>query len=173
MFRDSSDGIEEYTTSVTGFINKCIDDVIPTVTVSTYHNHKPWITGNICTEIKGRAATFKERDSNPEAYKKSRYALRRTIKQAKRCFEASNTETCMRAPTVPDDCDHTLRSRCKTFKQVNIHKAAGPDGLTGLVLRACTDQLASVFTDIFNLSLSVCNTYMFQADHHSPCIQEH
>ena len=24
MFRDSSDGIEEYTTSVTGFINKCI-----------------------------------------------------------------------------------------------------------------------------------------------------
>ena len=25
MFRDSSDGIEEYTTSVTGFINKCIE----------------------------------------------------------------------------------------------------------------------------------------------------
>ncbi|CDQ57170.1 unnamed protein product [Oncorhynchus mykiss] len=28
-----SDGIEEYTTSVTGFINKCIEDVVPTVTV--------------------------------------------------------------------------------------------------------------------------------------------
>ena len=35
MFRDYSDGIEEYTTSVTGFINKCIDDVITTVTVRT------------------------------------------------------------------------------------------------------------------------------------------
>jgi hypothetical protein len=35
MFRDSSNGIEEYTTSVTGFINKCIDDVVPTVTVSS------------------------------------------------------------------------------------------------------------------------------------------
>ena len=35
MFRDSSTGIEEYTTSVTGFINKCIDDVVPTVTVKT------------------------------------------------------------------------------------------------------------------------------------------
>ena len=34
MFRDSSDDIEEYTTSVTGFINKCIDDVVPTVTVT-------------------------------------------------------------------------------------------------------------------------------------------
>jgi hypothetical protein len=28
---DSSDGIEEYTRSVTGFINKCINDVIRTV----------------------------------------------------------------------------------------------------------------------------------------------
>ena len=86
MFRDSSDGIEEYTTSVTGFINKCIEDVVPTVTVRTYPNQKPWITGNIRTELKGRAAAFKVRDSNPEAYKKSRYALRRTIKQAKRQY---------------------------------------------------------------------------------------
>ena len=75
MFQDSSDGIEEYTTSVTGFINKCIDAVVSTVTVRTYPNEKPWITGNICTELKGRAAAFKERDSNPDAYNKSRYAL--------------------------------------------------------------------------------------------------
>ena len=34
MFWDFSDGIEEeYTTSVTGFINKCINDAVPTVTV--------------------------------------------------------------------------------------------------------------------------------------------
>ena len=75
MFRDSSYGIEEYTTSVIGFINKCIDDVDPTVTVHIYPNQKPWITANIRTELKARAAAFKERDSNPEAYKKSHYAL--------------------------------------------------------------------------------------------------
>ena len=86
MFRDSSDGIEEYTTS--GFINKCIEDVVPTVALRTYPNQKPWITGNIRTELKGRAASFKERDSNPEAYKKSCYALRRTITQAKRQYRA-------------------------------------------------------------------------------------
>jgi hypothetical protein len=84
MCWDSSDDIEEYTTSVTGFINKCIEEVVPTVTVRIYPNQKPWITGNIRTELKGRAAAFKERVSNLEAYKKSRYALRRTIKQAKR-----------------------------------------------------------------------------------------
>jgi hypothetical protein len=32
MFWDSSNGIEEDTTSVIGFIKKCIDDVVPTVT---------------------------------------------------------------------------------------------------------------------------------------------
>ena len=81
--KSDHNSIEEYTTSVTGFINKCIEDVVPTVTVRTYPNQKPWITGNIHTEIKGRAATFKVWDSNTEAYKKSRYALLRTIKQAK------------------------------------------------------------------------------------------
>jgi hypothetical protein len=50
MFRDSSNGIEEYGTFVIGFINKCI--VVPTVTVRTYTNQKPWNTGNICTELK-------------------------------------------------------------------------------------------------------------------------
>ena len=79
MFQDSSNGIEEYTTSVTGFINKWFNDAVPTVTIRTYLNQKPWITGSILTELKAKTAAFKERDS----YKKSRYALRRTIKQAK------------------------------------------------------------------------------------------
>jgi hypothetical protein len=71
-------------------------------------------------------------------------------------FEASNTEPFMRAPAVPDDCVIALSigDVSKTFKQVNIHKAAGPYGLPGRGLRACADQLTSVFTDIFNLSLT-------------------
>ena len=64
MFWDSSDDIEEYNTSVTFFINNCVDDVVPTVTERTYPNQKPWITGNIRTELKGRAAAFKEQSVN-------------------------------------------------------------------------------------------------------------
>uniref|UniRef100_A0A8C1PS38 Reverse transcriptase domain-containing protein n=1 Tax=Cyprinus carpio TaxID=7962 RepID=A0A8C1PS38_CYPCA len=37
---------------------------------------------------------------------------------------------------------------------INARKAAGPDGIPGRVLRACAEQLAGVFTDIFNLSLT-------------------
>ena len=125
----------------------------------TYPNQKPCITGIIRTELKGRAAAFKVRDSNLEAYKKSCYALQLIIKQAKSQyrakiesyytgsdarrmwqglqtitdyrekhsrempsdtslpdelnhfyvrFEASNTEACMRASAVPDDCVITV-----------------------------------------------------------------
>ena len=61
----------------------------------------------------------------------------------------------MRASAVPDDCVITLSvaNVSKTFKQVNIHKAAEPDGLLGCVLQASADQLAGVFIDIFNMSL--------------------
>ena len=76
MFRNSSNGIEEYTTSVTSFINKCVDDVFPNVTVRTFPNQKSRITVNIHTELKARAATFKEWETNLDSYKKSRYALR-------------------------------------------------------------------------------------------------
>ncbi len=40
------------------------------------------------------------------------------------------------------------------LKRVNVRKAVGPDGITGCVLRACTDQLAGLFTSIFNESLA-------------------
>ncbi len=41
----------------------------------------------------------------------------------------------------------------RELKRVNIKKAAGPDGITGRVMRSCADQLAGLFTSIFNESL--------------------
>jgi hypothetical protein len=48
----------------------------------------------------------------------------------------------------------TVSEVSKTFKRVNPRKAAGPDGISSRALRACATQLAGVFTDIFNQSLS-------------------
>ncbi len=42
----------------------------------------------------------------------------------------------------------------RELKKVNIRKAAGPDGITGRVLRSCADQLAGLFTSIFNESIA-------------------
>nr|XP_023669577.1 uncharacterized protein LOC111844905 [Paramormyrops kingsleyae] len=48
-----------------------------------------------------------------------------------------------------EDCD--VR---RTVRAVNMRKAPGPDGVTGRVLKDCADQLAAVFTNIFNHALS-------------------
>ncbi|XDV44731.1 hypothetical protein PO909_012971, partial [Leuciscus waleckii] len=50
----------------------------------------------------------------------------------------------------------SVADTCKVFKAVKIGNAAGADGITPRVLRTCYSQLASVFTDIFSLSLSLC-----------------
>ncbi len=42
----------------------------------------------------------------------------------------------------------------RELRRGNVRKAAGPDGITGSVLRSCADQLAGLFTSIFNESLA-------------------
>ncbi len=42
----------------------------------------------------------------------------------------------------------------RELKRVNIRKAAGPDGITGHVLRSCAYRLAGLFSSIFNESLA-------------------
>ena len=60
----------------------------------------------------------------------------------------------MRASAVVDDCEITVADVSKTFKQVNIHKAAGPDELPGRVLRAC----AVTNWKVSSLTFSTCQT---------------
>ena len=52
MFRiDSNNNFDEYADSVSEFIRKCIDDVIP---IATFPNQKPWIDGSIRVKLKAR-----------------------------------------------------------------------------------------------------------------------
>ncbi len=71
-------------------------------------------------------------------------------------FDRGNTKQPIKAVLTPDDLPLTLSTSdvCATLCKVNAHKAAGPDGIPGRALRACAEQLAEVFTSIFNLSLA-------------------
>ncbi len=42
----------------------------------------------------------------------------------------------------------------RELKRLNARKAARPNGITGRVLRSCADQLAGLFTSIFNESFA-------------------
>ena len=59
MFRVASENnIDVQTEKVTEFIRKCIGDVVPTVTIKTYPNTKPWIDGSIRIKLKAQTTAF-------------------------------------------------------------------------------------------------------------------
>ncbi|KAK3553659.1 hypothetical protein QTP70_006868 [Hemibagrus guttatus] len=86
----NSINLEEYTTSVTSYIGKCIDDVSKTIIP--------------------------------------------TPKNQVLCLSTADMR--------------------RTLCRVHPRKSAGPDNIPGRVLMECAEQLADVFTDIFNISLS-------------------
>ncbi len=209
MFRAASDDdIEAYSDTVTCFIRKCIDDLVPTKTIRIYPNQKPWINSDVRSALSARTSAFKS--GNTDDRKQASYDLRRSIKVAKRTYKnrveehfnnnnprsiwqginnitgckGNKPATVNIATSLPDELNtfyarfeadnnaHTESAAAaaaeevspltlsvadvtRSFKRVNIRKAVGPDGIPGRVLKACAFQLAGVFTDIFNLSLSL------------------
>ena len=97
--QDSSINIQEYALSVTGVIRKCVDDVVPTITVQTYPNQKPCMNGDICSMLRARTAAFNVGRMNLDdsvvrnVYKASRYELRKSIRDAKRQYRLNTDST--------------------------------------------------------------------------------
>lgn len=206
MFADASDGdINVHTDSILGYIGKCIEDIVPKISIHTYPNQKPWVGPVVRAKLRARTAAFNSGD--PEAYKAARYDLRKTIRSAQRAyrervesaqqshdprrvwqglrcitdykgrsgpvelssasfpdelntfyarFDAANSTPVTRPPVDSEGAVLQIDTATvrRAFKRVNPRKAPGPDGIPGRVLRACADQLAGVFTNIFNASLS-------------------
>lgn len=67
------------------------------------------------------------------------------------CFEVPETATLQPPAHIFTVEEHGLR---RTLREVHPKKTAGPDGISGQLLMDCADQLAGVFTKIFNQSLS-------------------
>ncbi len=60
MFRAASDDdIEVYSDSVTCFIRKCVEVVVPTKTIRIYPNQKPWINSDVRAALSARTSAFK------------------------------------------------------------------------------------------------------------------
>ncbi|KAF7697681.1 hypothetical protein HF521_004191 [Silurus meridionalis] len=140
MFREAatngdSINLEEYTSSVTSYISKSVDDVTISKTITTRSNQKPWMTANVHALLKQRDSAFSLGDKT--AVVQNNVVARKTTPP----------------PTDQVLCLTTAEVR-KTLCRVNPRKSAGPDNIPGRVLRECAEQLAGVFTDIFNISLS-------------------
>ncbi len=86
MFRAvSDDDIEAYSDSVTCFIRKCVEDVVPIKTIRTYPNQKPWINSDVRAALSAWTSAFKS--GNFDDLKQASYDLRKSIKVAKRQYK--------------------------------------------------------------------------------------
>ncbi|KAK3545229.1 hypothetical protein QTP70_002057 [Hemibagrus guttatus] len=86
MFREAATNgssiiLEEYTTSVTSYIGKCIDDVTVSKTITTCSNQKPWMTAEVRALLKSRDSAFRAGDK--AALRTARAKLSRAIREAK------------------------------------------------------------------------------------------
>ncbi|KAK1805357.1 hypothetical protein P4O66_019188 [Electrophorus voltai] len=156
--------LEEYTTSVTVYISKCIDDVIVSKTITTRPNQKPWMTADVRMLLRTHDSAFRTGDR--EALRKTRAKLSRSIREAKRAhaqrihghFKDTAQNNVAAEKSIPPQNDQVLCLTAadlrRTLRGVNSRKAAGPDNIPGHVLRECADQFADVLTDIFNIFLS-------------------
>jgi hypothetical protein len=81
----SEDSIDVYADSVSKFIRKSIGDVVPTVTIKTFPNQKPWVDGSIRAKLKACTTAFNhgKATGNMAEYKQCSYSLHKAIKQAK------------------------------------------------------------------------------------------
>ncbi len=86
MFQAASDDdIEMYSDSVTCFIRKCIEDVVPTKTLHIYPNQNPWINSDVRSALSVRTSAFKS--GNTDDRIQASYDLRKSIKASKQQYK--------------------------------------------------------------------------------------
>ncbi len=72
MFQAASDDdIEAYSDTVTCFIRKCIEDVVPTKTIRIYPNEKPWINTDVRSALSARTSVFKSGNTDDRIHQSS------------------------------------------------------------------------------------------------------
>eukprot|EP00061_Rhincodon_typus_P005148 g24321.t1 len=84
VFKCSAENLDEYATTITDFISKCVEDCIPTKSIPMFPIHKPWISQEMHSLPKTRCAAFKSDD--PDQHRKSRNDLCKAIREAKKQY---------------------------------------------------------------------------------------
>ena len=82
MGADCTVDLEEYASSVMGYISTCEVNIVPTKRRRTYPNQKPWINCEVRSMLRAHSAAFAS--GGAEDYKKARYDLSRSIRDAKK-----------------------------------------------------------------------------------------
>ncbi|KAI5092236.1 putative nuclease HARBI1 [Silurus meridionalis] len=111
MFREAATNsdfinLEEYTSTVTSYIGKCIDNVIISKTITTHSNQRLWMTAKVCVLLKSRDSAFRAGDKT--ALKTARVKLSCAIREAKHTH-GKRIPTTSRTAETPAACGRGSR----------------------------------------------------------------
>ena len=81
VFKEAATDIHEYTETVSDYVNFCEGPCIPTKTITSYSNDKPWFNTYIKHKLQAKQDAYKDNDK--DKYKNARYAAEKAIKTGK------------------------------------------------------------------------------------------
>ncbi|KAI3368019.1 hypothetical protein L3Q82_026845 [Scortum barcoo] len=123
VFKDTD--INTYTDAVIGYIGKCINDVVPRITVQTFPNQKPWVNGEVRAKLKARTGAYNSGDL--EEYRNSS-AKRQYRDKVESHYKGSNTRSMWAGLK-------TLTDYKKKISSAEVMSASLPDELNTFYAR--------------------------------------
>lgn len=139
--------VEVYRLFVLYYINFCTDLVITLKLIKVFWNQKPWVNKEARELLKIRDVAYKAQDTASYSLAKANLKHRYN---AGTMMQAKSTSI----PYQPSlNCHWKEMTLGMLLQRIKPRKDTEPDGVLECVLQTCTDHLAEVFTNIFNLSL--------------------
>ena len=83
VFRADND-LHSYTETVIDYVRFCEETCIPTKTVTSYPNNKPWCNKAIQSKIRAKDAAYRNKDSEPDLFRQAKLDLKRAVRDAKK-----------------------------------------------------------------------------------------
>ncbi|KAM3872975.1 laminin subunit beta-4 [Diretmus argenteus] len=152
--------LDGYTDTVTSFTSFCEEMYVPLRSRKTYNSDKPWFSAQLRQLRSEKEAA--RRSGDGDRFKEAKYRFASAVKEAKHRFseklqqQLSEGDPSSIWKGLKKITNYKPQVKC-LFKSQNPRKAAGPDSVSPAVLKHCADQLAPVFTYIFNTSLELCH----------------
>ena len=87
VFYNAVESFDTLCSTITDYINFCVESIIPTKEIKKYPNSKPWLNRNIRQKIRAKNEAFKTNDRH--LYQEAKRNLDREIKFAKKSYAKS------------------------------------------------------------------------------------
>ncbi|XP_071959521.1 uncharacterized protein [Antedon mediterranea] len=136
---DVDDTLDVRVSTISAYISFCVDMVIPKVTKKIYANEKPWISNQLRKLLQDKRIAHRGKDTPKILVTKN---------------ENEDTEIRENETSLVNNAVINVVDVRNVFAKVKPGKSTGPDGIGNRVIKYCNQELAPIYTKLFNESLA-------------------